>query len=149
VLSVELKKARQVDDIFGQPITEFAHKADIIRLEALLIHGGIYLDLDVYTTRSFEPLRHFDTVLGMEGGAPSLKLQGLCNGVIISKPNSPFLQKWYDSYRSFNKRNWAAHSVDKPLQLALRNPGDILVLDPYALFYPGWNDHGLRIVHSR
>lgn len=146
---MELKKARSFDNIFGRPITEFAHKADIIRLEALMQHGGVYVDLDVYTTRSFEPLRHFDTVLGMEGGVPGLKLQGLCNGVIVSAPNAPFLQKWYSSYKTFNRRNWAAHSVEKPLQLALKYPTELLVLDPYALFYPGWNDQGLRIVHSR
>ncbi|KAK9895733.1 glycosyltransferase family 32 protein [Cystobasidium minutum MCA 4210] len=148
-IQIDLKKARAFDNIFGRPITEFAHKADIIRLEALLEYGGIYLDLDVYTTRSFQPLRHFDTTLGMEGGVASLSLQGLCNGVIVSTPDSPFLRKWYNSYRTFNKHNWAAHSVEKPLQLALRHPAELLVLDPYALFYPAWNDHGLRIVHSR
>lgn len=48
--SVDLKRARKFDNIFGRPITEFAHKADIIRLEALLEHGGIYVDLDVYNS---------------------------------------------------------------------------------------------------
>lgn len=149
LLSVELKKARQFDSIFGRPISKFAHKADIIRLEALLEYGGIYLDLDVYTIRSFEPLRHFDTVLGLEGGVPGLEVHGLCNGVIISTPNSPFLKRWYESYRTFNGNVWAKHSVAKPLQLALKNPSELLVLDPYSLFYPAWNEHGLLIVHSR
>lgn len=112
-------------------------------------YGGIYLDLDVYTIRSFEPLRHFDTVLGLEGGVPSLKPQGLCNGIIVSIPNSPFLRRWYESYRSFDYTNWAGHSVQKPLELALQYPNELLVLDPYALFYPVWNDQGLRLVHSR
>lgn len=146
---VELEKARNFDKIFGRKIEKFAHKADIIRLEVLLKYGGIYQDLDVYTIRSFAPLLHFDTVLGLEGGVRPMPRQGLCNGIIISAPHSYFLQRWYDSYRTFDKSKWAGHSVKKPLELATAHQGELLVLDPFALFYPGWNDGGLRMVHSR
>lgn len=36
------------EDIFGNKLTHFAHKADIVRLYALKGSGGIYLDVDVY-----------------------------------------------------------------------------------------------------
>jgi hypothetical protein len=150
-LSVELKQVRNIDEVHGRKLSNVAHKADVIRLEALLEYGGIYVDMDIYTIRSFAPLLHFETVLGLEGGTPELVQQGLCNAVIVAKPNAPFLSRWLKSYNTFTDsgNSWAAHSVQKPFQLALRNPENVLVLDPYALFYPDWSDAGLYMVHSK
>jgi hypothetical protein len=53
--------------IYGNPLDHFAHKADIIRLQALIEHGGIYMDMDVVALRSFDDLRHYDFVMGQEG----------------------------------------------------------------------------------
>lgn len=142
-------KARSFDSIFGNPISRFAHKADILRLEALLQHGGIYLDLDVYTIRSYEPFMHFDTVLGLEGGVSPLPRQGLCNGLMIAAKNSTFIQKWYETYRAFDDNDWAGLSIRMPLKIALRHPEQVLVMDPMAFFYPMWNKGGLQMVHSR
>lgn len=146
---VECIKTRGFDEIFGNSVRKFAHKADVIRLEALLKHGGIYLDLDVYTVRSFAPLLNFETVLGIEGGAPPLDRQGLCNGVILAEPNSSFLRRWYEAYRDFSDEQWASLSVQMPFRLAQRHPEDLLVLDPFAFFYPMWDAEGLKMVHSR
>ena len=150
---------------------KFAHKADIIRIEALLEHGGIYLDLDVFTIRSFAPLLRFETVMGLEGGVPPMPRQGLCNAIIVSSATSPYLRRWYEAYRTFRDSDWAGHSVKLPLKLAMQHPDEIVVLDPFAMFYPlcefldlldsdkpcvddelivvKGNDDGLRMVHSR
>jgi hypothetical protein len=42
-----LIRARNVKSVYGQKVSHFAHKADVIRLEALKYYGGIYLDSDV------------------------------------------------------------------------------------------------------
>jgi len=52
-------------EIFGNPITHVAHKADIIRLQALYENGGIYMDMDTICVKSFEPLLNEKTVLGI------------------------------------------------------------------------------------
>lgn len=44
-------KSRDVKSIRGNEIEHFAHKADVIRLEALRDWGGIYLDTDVVVVR--------------------------------------------------------------------------------------------------
>lgn len=44
-------KSRDVKSIMGNEIEHFAHKADVIRLEALRDWGGIYLDTDVMVVR--------------------------------------------------------------------------------------------------
>lgn len=48
---LEMVKQRDVTSVFGRPIEHFAHKADVLRLEALRDHGGIYLDVDVLVVR--------------------------------------------------------------------------------------------------
>eukprot|EP00741_Cyanophora_paradoxa_P020609 tig00021276_g19893.t1 len=59
---VTVVPARTADSIFGHPVRELAHKADILRIEILRARGeleprgGIYLDTDVLPLRSFDPL---------------------------------------------------------------------------------------------
>lgn len=43
-----------------------AHKADLIRLEAMYKHGGFYVDSDVELLRPLEPLLHSPFVAGWE-----------------------------------------------------------------------------------
>ena len=40
------------EEIFNNKLNHFAHKADIVRLQKLIEHGGIYLDIDVWTNKS-------------------------------------------------------------------------------------------------
>src|SRR5690242_21674999 len=39
-------------EVFGKPLIHPAHQADVMRLQKLLEHGGIYLDVDVLVHRS-------------------------------------------------------------------------------------------------
>lgn len=86
-------------------------------------YGGVYLDIDTFIIRPFAPLSlySYDTVLGMEArilnffrGPKSddeMDPKGLCNAVIISRPNSVFIQRWLESYEAFDERKWTEHSV--------------------------------------
>ena len=53
---VTLQKVRDVKTIFGNSVTNFAHKADVIRLEVLLKYGGIYLDSDTWLIQDFSKI---------------------------------------------------------------------------------------------
>ncbi|OZJ02008.1 hypothetical protein BZG36_04863, partial [Bifiguratus adelaidae] len=53
--------------IFDRSIQNYAHRADIVRLEALLEFGGIYLDMDILVLKSFESLMQEQVVMGQEG----------------------------------------------------------------------------------
>lgn len=91
--------------------------------DSLQAYGGIYLDIDVFVLRPFADysLMVYDTVLGIESKqldhrrSPAtygeMDPKGLCNAVILSRPNSTFLSRWIDTYDSFNGRLWADHSV--------------------------------------
>lgn len=135
---VTVNPVPEVREVFGNAVVYPAHQADVIRLEQLQRLGGIYLDLDVVSIRSLDPLRNHDFVMGMEAGT------GLCNAVIMARNDSAFLARWWASYRDFDHRCWNRHSVVLPWQLAQQHPEDIQVVDPYAFFYPGHADpvHG-------
>ncbi|KAI5449138.1 hypothetical protein NCC49_005276 [Naganishia albida] len=138
--------------IMGKELKHFAHKSDVMRLEALLNSGGIYLDIDVFVMRSFEPLMYHPTTLGMEASPDSrrtaLDPEGLCNGVIISQNGSEFLKRWRASYETFDEGNWAGHSVVMPWQLARAYPDEIQVLSTRAFFWPMWHGDEVKKVHE-
>jgi hypothetical protein len=95
------------------------HQSDLVRLAVLAREGGIYLDTDVYVLKPFTDLLSStrDVLMGHEGG----NRYGLCNAVIISRPNSAFISKWRASYRTFDPKGWNQHSVQKPKQLQVRH----------------------------
>ena len=85
------------DTIYNYKLGFIAHKADIIRLEALAIFGGVYFDTDMLTLKSLQPLKKFPFTIGRE--VP----YGLSNGAMIATPNSTFPLLMYLSYQvSFN-----------------------------------------------
>lgn len=131
---VNLVEVKAPSQIFGNPLTHYAHKADVIRLEKLLDHGGIYLDADVFVHDSFDHLLNNSVVMGKEGS------KGLCNAVILAERNAPFLAEWYESYRSFDQAQWNYHSVTLPFELSKQSKfeGRVQKLPETAFFWPSW-----------
>ncbi|KAJ5611276.1 hypothetical protein N7510_007995 [Penicillium lagena] len=134
---------------YSRPIREnwnIAHVADALRLDIIQQFGGIYFDMDMIVLRSFDNLLQSDRdiVLGNEGG----DRRGLCNGVVIGRKNSSFLQRWIDSYSSFSPKEWNYHSVVYPKLLSLRYPQEICALSPVAFFWPTWTKRHVQYMHE-
>jgi Glycosyltransferase sugar-binding region containing DXD motif len=121
--------------IFDRSLVHYAHVSDVVRLQKLIEHGGIYLDADVLVQRDFDDLLGHSAVLGQE--TESAKY-GLGNAIILAEPQSSFLSRWLDGYRSFRGRGedefYTEHSVKLPFKLARDYPDEIEVL-PHAAFY--------------
>jgi len=136
---VTLCKIEAPREIFGRPLRHVAHQSDVVRLQKLIEHGGIYLDADVLVQRSFDDLLNNSTVLGQEGENGEL---GMANAVILAEPNAPFLRRWFAEYKSFRSTGrdeyWGEHSVELPVKLAKAHPEEITVLPPNAFFWPLW-----------
>ncbi|MDA1055357.1 MAG: glycosyltransferase [Planctomycetota bacterium] len=137
---VELVPIEPPEEIFGKPLLHPAHRADVVRLQALHEYGGIYLDVDVLCLRPFDELRHHKMVMGQEADA------GLCNAVILAQPNSDFIARWLDEFRSFRSRGrdafWGEHAVKVPARLAGEYPDEIHIVGPERFFWPMyWPDH--------
>lgn len=62
-----MRKVPLLDQIFGQPLSHFAHRADVVRLEALRDFGGIYFDLDLFALKPIDHLLDQEFVMGEEG----------------------------------------------------------------------------------
>lgn len=128
----------QVDpptEIFGLPITHYAHQADIIRLQALIEEGGIYADIDSIFLNKFPEefyKKHF--VMGQQGN------EGLCNALMMSSKESPFAMKWLSDHKMCFKGGapgtdgWCTHSVYHPLRLSREIPEHIHIVGPKAFF---------------
>jgi len=131
---VKLNRVAPVTQIHGNPVQYPAHQADVIRLEMLRRHGGIYLDLDVISINPFDPLLRNSVVMGIEPGT------GLCNAVILAQPDASFIVRWQGEYHSFNGQLWNYHSVVLPGELARKSPTLIKLAGKYDFFYPTHND---------
>ncbi|KAG7528492.1 hypothetical protein FFLO_06115 [Filobasidium floriforme] len=147
-----LVPARVPTKIFGNELRHFAHRSDIIRLDALLHMGGIYLDIDTYVIRPFDEFLGYPVTLGMEAATDSrrqkLDPEGLCNGIIVAEPHASFLERWRSSYEDFRPDEWAQHSVARPWEIARRYPNELNVLDTRAFFWPGWWGEEVQMVHE-
>ncbi|KAK8854781.1 hypothetical protein IAR55_003520 [Kwoniella newhampshirensis] len=147
-----LIKTQVPDSIYGRPLSHFAHKADVLRLMAMKYSGGIYLDIDIYVVKPFDDLLYFPATLGMEASPDSrrdaLDPEGLCNAIIISAPNSTFIDRWLASYDSFDGGVWAQHSVQKPWEIARSHPDEIQVLSERAFFWPMWHGEEIQKTHE-
>lgn len=119
---VILKKIEQFPEIVlkcnNKTVWRLEHRCDIFRLLLLKEQGGVYSDIDVLFYKPFFPkFDQYDFTIGKELCGPSLT--GLCNGVLISKPNSKFLDIWLESYYTeYDDYDWNKMSVRKPYELS-------------------------------
>jgi mannosyltransferase OCH1-like enzyme len=133
VPSIQMMYRPAPTHIYYRSIVVDQHQSDIVRLEAVMEYGGIYMDLDVVVLKSFDPLLKYDTTMGYE------RTDGLCNGIIISKPNAPFLRLWHLEYSNFVDNSWAYHSVELPAVLARTYPG-LIHTEERTLHRPNWDE---------
>lgn len=126
-------------EIFGIPITQQAHKSDVLRLQILIEYGGIYVDTDTIFVKSFKSLLNNKFVLGQQGIDG---IEGLCPAVILSEVNSVFANQWLlgfnDSFKGGppGSDTWCTHSVHYPLWLSKQIPEEITILNHDAFFWP-------------
>jgi len=79
---VTLRQVEIPTKIFGNRVDHYAHRADVVRLEALKEFGGIYLDLDVIMMKSLDHLLDEQFAMGQEGIGKRLNVplsKFLCN----------------------------------------------------------------------
>lgn len=143
--NVELVRHRRLDS----SLHHAEHLADTMRLEVLLAHGGIYMDIDAFALRPFTDIlstpRPHDVVLGNEGGNRA----GLCNAIVAARPNSAFVERWLQTYKGVDlNKEWNYHSVVLPKLLAAKHPDEVCELPPDAFFWPTWTWRHVQWMHE-
>ena len=116
-LCTQLLPVRSLTHVFGRPIHHAQQKADFLRLEALLQHGGVALDLDVLTVNSwkadatqYQLCFQQDFVVGFTQSAKINWADRFDTSFIGAKKDSPLLREWYSAYRMFDDRSKVADS---------------------------------------
>lgn len=140
---IELKTVRDVETVFGRKVESSAHKADVIRMEALLTYGGIYMDMDVVALKPMDALleRH-SCILGQEQTADGTHPHGLGNAYMLTHKAAPFFYQWYQAYKKFDFNQWAALSIHLPIRLSRSLPQYVHELGPEAFYWPSFDDTG-------
>ncbi|EPB88322.1 hypothetical protein HMPREF1544_04906 [Mucor circinelloides 1006PhL] len=139
-----LNKVPLVEKVFDRPVSHYAHRADVVRLQVLEEFGGIYLDLDLISVKPVDHLLDREFIMAQEGVDGSV---GLCNAMIMARPHSRFVQRWFATYALFDSAEWNYHSVILPGKLAPFFRNEITVLNHTAFFWPLWDSHGLRTLY--
>ncbi len=125
------------DKIFDKELKHPAHKSDVARIHILKESGGIYLDLDIICKKPFIPLLKYNFVMGKEG---FIKVNGLCNGVILSEKDARFLNLWLQEFRFFRSQGydkyWSEISVKRSYKIAKKFPSLIHIEPYYSFHYP-------------
>ncbi len=135
-----LNRVEPPQEVFGRKLNHFAHRSDVLRLQVLQEHGGIYMDIDTLCLRPFTPLLDQRCVLAWQSN------RGLCNAVILSEPGGEFVRAWLDSYRTFRSAGrdqfWDEHSVVLPGRLARDRSlrPHVTLLSHRAFFFPLWDE---------
>lgn len=170
-----LNKIKAPESFMGRPLYHVAHKADVVRLQALKEYGGIYLDLDTICVKPLRLLYDHSFIIGQElkpeyvpknwrqkikyavrkqfQSKKGDEINGLCNAALLAEKESPFVNLWLDTYSSFRSKGrdkyWNEHSVFVPIKLAAGHPDKITLLGPYAFHYPLYNKPGLESMFER
>ena len=139
--------------IYGNVLNHHAHRTDVVRLQVLEAHGGIYLDLDTLILRPFDDLFVPDTGMAFEVNPTSQRPEGLCNAVILSRPRATFVRRWLDSFEFFHSGGmdnaYAFYACRMPLILSRQYGADITVMPHHLFFKYSWDEKGLSDIFGR
>ncbi|XP_061186692.1 uncharacterized protein LOC133194798 isoform X2 [Saccostrea echinata] len=116
--------------ISGRRISWVQHKSDIVRLLILKEYGGIYCDTDQIILRSLNVFRNNECTMGNAHDG------SLGSALILAAKNSQFINKWIESYISYDPAKWGDNSVTMAMKLAKENKDLIQVQDHHCVFFP-------------
>jgi len=99
----------------GQPIKWPQYAADVMRLQILLAHGGIYMDTDILLLKPLHEHLGDKLVLSWENKAET----SISNALMISPPNNELIRCWLDVMPiALASPTWAYGGVIAPVTLA-------------------------------
>ena len=119
---------------------QYAHQADLIRLDVLARDGGMYADIDTVFVRPVpDGCWEAPAVIGEEApvrypGAPGPE-RSMTNALLMAEPGAPFIRAWRSSIVGAMDGSWSAHSSRLATRLARERPDEIRI-EPATRFSP-------------
>lgn len=129
----------------------YAHHADVVRLDALIEHGGIYADVDtLFLTPMPSTLLEHPFVIGREDDVLCHRTgrwrPSVCNALLASEPGAPFAVAWRQQlYEAFDG-SWSNHSGFLPYALSQSIPDQVHVEPPRTFYRHGFRPAGVRML---
>lgn len=127
-------------NIGQKTIKKTPHKADVLKMQILHFHGGVYLDLDTVCIRNYQQLLKNKFVISEEITECNRDM-GFSNAVMMSEPNSKFVNIWMSNYEKFfNPDGWqeASTILPKLIYSNLKEPENITLLPSEAFLRPSF-----------
>ena len=128
----------------------YAHHADVIRLDALIQHGGIYADIDTLFINPMPPsLLQHPFVIGREDDVCDRqgRLQpSLCNALLASEPSAAFAVLWRQRLYDAFDGSWSNHSGFLAYALSQALPDQVHVEPPRTFYRHGFRPPGVRML---
>ena len=145
--------------IEGVPIEHPQYVADVMRLQILIEHGGVYMDTDILLRQPLDAHIGFvesSRVALMSWETP--QKTSVCNALMISPPGNEFVAEWLRRIpQALQSPTWAQGGVVLPAQIAadesLRN-SRLIVNNNFAcpldlsrpwLFDPALREEAIRL----
>ncbi|WP_436794246.1 glycosyltransferase [Actinospongicola halichondriae] len=117
----------------------YAHEADVIRLDVLAEHGGMYADIDtLFVHTPPASLWDEDCVIGREKDVvdqrTGVERTSVSNALIMARPGSAFVREWRAQIEAAFDGSWSAHSCLLADDLAQARPDQVRV-EPERTFH--------------
>ena len=126
--SVIIKHCELPMHIGGAEIVWPQYISDVMRLQILSEHGGVYMDTDILSLKPYNFASQEKLVLSWE----SSKFESISNAMMATPPNNLFIDQWLEKMpEAMESRTWAYGGVVLPRKL---------VMQPYLAYE--------RIIHN-
>lgn len=143
---VEVERIEPVDEVESVPAApevqryRYAHHADVVRLDVLLRHGGLYADIDTLFHQPLpDDLWDRPAVIGAEAPVQYADAAepepSVSNALVLAEPGSTFLRAWREQIFDAMDGSWSSHACRLPTRLAAAMPEHVHV-EPQASFSP-------------
>ncbi|ELT93963.1 hypothetical protein CAPTEDRAFT_191799 [Capitella teleta] len=133
--------------IYGVRVGRVEHAADVARHDIMLKYGGVHLDTDAVFNKSLDRrLFHYDAVVSLDSPLyPMRPFPDVFNlGVVLSRPFSPFWQRYQLNERYYYEGDYTWNSNRVPYKIWERNP-ELVHIQPFLQLicchlkcYPTW-----------
>lgn len=121
---INLEKIDIPTNIGCKKIIKTNHTLEWIKMNILYNKGGVYLDINTMCIRPWKKILNKDLVLRKED------LNGICNTIMFTKPNSVFLKELLDNFQQYG---WEEASIKLSETIAKKNNALEKNLDIYLM----------------
>jgi tetratricopeptide (TPR) repeat protein len=119
-------------------LTHVQYQSDVLRLQILLEHGGIYLDTDMLLIRPVDIAYVGDCVLSPDTLENPRSINA---GIIMAAPGSPFIRRWLDAFEV--NKTWAFGAVVLPWELIQEDDTGVVLTSADDFLPFGWKDKSI------